>query len=108
MGVEFEEEKESDIAKGQNYFRVELPDGRVLVHYMRPGVSFDLQYGRWVFEFIYFSTFGFRLPALRIALANLLNIQDRIDWKTCTQSEEEEKQDVEAFKKAFSHFDFTQ
>jgi hypothetical protein len=49
---------------------------------------FDLQYGRTV-------------------LAKLLGLQKRIRWQECLQTEEAEKQDVEAFKAAFKDFDFS-
>lgn len=33
---------------GEGYFRVELPDGRRLVHRMRSGLPFSVQFGRYV------------------------------------------------------------
>lgn len=30
----------------QSYFRVELPNGKNLIHYTKPGTSFDVQFGR--------------------------------------------------------------
>lgn len=45
-------------------------------------------------------------PSLyRIAVANLLGVPDRIDWKACAQSESEERSDAAAFKAAFTPFD---
>ena len=38
-------------------------------------------------------------------LVLLLGMQERFDWKTCLQTEEEDKADAEAFKKAFAPFD---
>jgi len=38
-------------------------------------------------------------------LANLLGLQNRIDWKACAQTEAEEKKDALAFKAAFAAFD---
>ena len=35
--------------QGGNYFRVDLPDGAKLVHRIRPGERFSLQFGRWAF-----------------------------------------------------------
>jgi hypothetical protein len=32
---------------GEGYFRVELPDGRRLVHRMRSGLPFSVQFGRY-------------------------------------------------------------
>jgi len=71
---------------GEGYFRVELPSGRRLVHRMRGGSPFSVQFGRKV-------------------LASLLKVEDRIDWKSCVQSEEADKADVQAFKAAFAPFD---
>jgi Protein similar to CwfJ C-terminus 1/Protein similar to CwfJ C-terminus 2 len=51
-------------------------------------VRFDLQFGRRV-------------------LAKLLGLEKRIQWRDCGQTEDEEKQDVEAFKMAFKEFDFS-
>lgn len=69
-----------------SYFRVELPSGKNLIHYTKPGTSFDVQFGRRV-------------------IANLLGVPERADWRTCTQSEDEERNDAEAFKEAFAAFD---
>ena len=49
---------------------------------------FDVQFGRRV-------------------LAKLLQLEARLDWKECTQSQAEELRDAEAFKKAFKNFDFS-
>ena len=38
-------------------------------------------------------------------LASLLKMEDRADWKSCLQSEEEDKADVQAFKAVFAPFD---
>ncbi|PVH99039.1 hypothetical protein DM02DRAFT_643230 [Periconia macrospinosa] len=43
----------------------------------------------------------------REVLAKLLRLDDRIDWRDCGQTQAEEEQDVEKFKKAFEKFDFT-
>lgn len=50
LGVDFEiEEMERDDVTGdRGYFRVELPDGRKLVHWMKDGVPFSIQFGRYV------------------------------------------------------------
>ncbi|KAG9021845.1 hypothetical protein FRB95_001263 [Tulasnella sp. JGI-2019a] len=69
-----------------NYFKVDLPDGKKMVHVMKPGQPFSLQFGR-------------------TTVANLLGLQDRGDWKACNQTEAEEKADATAFKKAFAPFD---
>lgn len=41
----------------------------------------------------------------RVALASLLGLKDRIDWKACAASDEEEKKDATAFKAAFTPFE---
>ncbi|KAI0310186.1 nuclear protein [Amylostereum chailletii] len=87
-GIEFDTEEADADLPGQDagsYFRVEMPDGRRLVHWMRDGVPFSVNYGRQV-------------------LASLLKMEDRYDWKACIQDEEEDKADVQAFKTAFAPF----
>lgn len=49
----------------------------------------------------------FSLQFGRTVLAKLLGLEKRIQWRDCSQSEEEEKKDIEAFKAAFKEFDFT-
>lgn len=58
QGIEFEVEEANASTPGEekgSYFRVELPAGdgedgeRRLVHWMRDGVPFSVQFGRWVF-----------------------------------------------------------
>jgi len=53
------------------------------------------------------SSIRFSLQFGRIVLAKLLSLQDRQQWKDCAQTEDEEKQDIQAFKAAFKDFDFT-
>lgn len=49
-GIEFEADGAAALkaASGvtDNYFRVDLPDGKVLVHLIQPGKPFNLQFGR--------------------------------------------------------------
>ncbi|CAO3688330.1 unnamed protein product [Umbelopsis ramanniana] len=71
-----------------HYFKMDLPDGTSLVHTIQRGERFNLQLGRQV-------------------LAKLLEIPERVDWKACTQTEDEEKKGAEDFKAAFREFDFT-
>lgn len=88
-GMTFEEAKTLDGGAGRdNYFRLLLPDGRQLVHWLNPGQRFDLQFGRAV-------------------LANLLKTPGRVDWKACLGAggEDAEKRDAGAFKRAFEKFD---
>lgn len=90
QGIEFEADPDTalEACSGgrSSYFRVDLPDGRKMVHLMRDSVPFSIQFGRQV-------------------LVSLLGMQDRFDWKACLQSEEEDKVDVQAFKTAFAPFD---
>ncbi|CCM03628.1 uncharacterized protein FIBRA_05772 [Fibroporia radiculosa] len=90
QGIEFEADPEDALKAcsggGGSYFRVDLPDGRKMVHLMRESVPFSIQFGRQV-------------------LVSLLGMQDRFDWKACMQTEEEDKADVQAFKRAFAPFD---
>ncbi|PPQ98832.1 hypothetical protein CVT24_003386 [Panaeolus cyanescens] len=90
-GVEFEADGDAALASCANgkgsYFKVELPDGRKLVHLMRDHGPFNIQFGRQV-------------------LVNLMNMPERLDWKACMLSEEEDKSDAQAFKAAFAPFNF--
>lgn len=53
-GVKFEDDPDTALeacAGGrQNYFRVDLPDGRKLVHLIKQEVPFSIQFGRYVLE----------------------------------------------------------
>lgn len=128
-GVIFEDDPQKVLAAGvtDNYLRVGLPNGEYLVHLIKPGQPFNLQFGRLVsifsFRFVdrqsvspfltfcahprhnsarFELTFGiFR----RATLATLLGIQDRTDWKQCTKSDAEEKADTLRFKQAFKQFE---
>jgi len=55
---------------------------------LKERVRFDLQFGRKV-------------------LAKVLSTPDRIHWKDCNQTVDEEMADVTAFKEAFKDFDFS-
>ncbi|KAI9856145.1 MAG: hypothetical protein M1830_006430 [Pleopsidium flavum] len=59
-----------------------------LVLPLSPNFRFDVQFGRRV-------------------LAKLLQLERRLDWKECLQSEIEESADADAFKRAFKEFDFS-
>ena len=39
-----------------------------------------------------------------MVLAGLLGLHHRVDWKACSQTQEEEKEDAVNFKKAFQPF----
>ena len=41
----------------------------------------------------------------RQVLVGLLGIPERFDWRECTQSDDEERADAQAFKAAFTAFD---
>ncbi|KAK4686926.1 CWF19-like protein 1, partial [Tremellales sp. Uapishka_1] len=85
-GLDWEAEPERALARvgsGGNYFKVECPDGRKLVHLLKG--NFDLQFGRMV-------------------LAGLLGLHHRVDWKECGQTIAEEKEDAQKFKKALAPF----
>ncbi|EGD98447.1 CwfJ domain-containing protein [Trichophyton tonsurans CBS 112818] len=51
--------------------------------------------------------FRFDVQFGRTVMAKLLGLEDRLNWRDASQSTEEEKKDVEAFKGAFKDFDFT-
>ncbi|GAB6026563.1 hypothetical protein CHUAL_012979 [Chamberlinius hualienensis] len=70
------------------YFYVELPKGEKLFHRIKG--SFPLQFGREV-----------------LASPPLLNVPDRVDWRACPLSKEEETRLCNTFRKAFEPFDFT-
>jgi len=92
------EEVDDGISEQSDHFRVWIwraGDGdaeddveRSLVLQLPYNQRFDVQFGRRV-------------------LAKLLQLEARLDWKDCMQSEAEEIQDAEAFKKAFKDFDFS-
>jgi len=90
QGIDFEKEPDTALeacAGGrQSYFRVDLPDGRKMVHLMKDTVPFSVQFGRQV-------------------LVSLLNMPNRLDWKTCMLSDDEDKAEAQAFKTAFASFD---
>ncbi|KIY45236.1 nuclear protein [Fistulina hepatica ATCC 64428] len=93
VGVDFEADADAALescAGGMGgYFRVDLPDGRKMVHLLKDHVPFSIQFGRQV-------------------LCALLNIPERMDWKACTLPEEDDKADTADFKKAFAPFNTVQ
>lgn len=44
------------------------------------------------------------LTVLRMVLAGLLGLHHRVNWKDCVQSEGEDKEDAQKFRKAFAPF----
>jgi hypothetical protein len=59
-----------------------------LVLQLPPDTRFDAQFGRRV-------------------MAKLLQMETRMDWRACAQTETEERADAEAFKAAFARWDFS-
>lgn len=59
-----------------------------LVLPLTPDTRFDVQFGRRV-------------------MAKLLQVETRMDWRACAQTEAEERADAEAFKAAFARWDFS-
>ncbi|KAM5480451.1 hypothetical protein McanCB56680_004971 [Microsporum canis] len=51
--------------------------------------------------------FRFDVQFGRTVMAKLLGLEDRVNWRDASQSQEEETADVDAFKKAFEKFDFS-
>jgi len=74
--------------QGQAYFYAETPEREQL--FGRIVKNFPLQFGREV-----------------LADTRLLDMQERVDWKSCTTSKEEETDATKQFRKLFSQFDFT-
>uniref|UniRef100_A0AC35G1K3 CWF19-like protein 1 n=1 Tax=Panagrolaimus sp. PS1159 TaxID=55785 RepID=A0AC35G1K3_9BILA len=73
--------------EGQPYFYVELPDGsRLLTKQMK---NFPLQFGREI-----------------LAGKELLDCEDKADWKNCKLSEEEEATLANQMKQKFKPYDF--
>ncbi|KAL1384980.1 CwfJ C-terminus 1-domain-containing protein-like protein [Phyllosticta capitalensis] len=53
------------------------------------------------------ASFRFDLQFGRRVLAKLLGLENRVDWRDCGQSHEDEVGDAEAFKAAFKPYDFS-
>ncbi|KAG8763312.1 hypothetical protein FRC12_008616 [Ceratobasidium sp. 428] len=87
-GIRWESDPEAALegAKrgGGNYFRVDLPDGRKMISFIRG--SFNLQFGR-------------------ATLAEVLGLDERADWKACPEDDAQQRADAAKFKKAFASFD---
>jgi len=69
------------------YFCVELPSGERLLHKVKG--KMPLQFGREV-----------------LTSPSILNLPERIDWKDCKLSPEEETKTTKRFRKRFQSFDF--
>lgn len=70
------------------YFALELPDNSVYI--TRQMKQFPLHFGRDIF-----------------CAPNLLNSEDKVDWRQCSLDKVEEEETVKAFRAAFKAFDFT-
>merc|ERR1712189_147649 len=74
--------------QGQAYIHVETPDKETL--FGRITKNFPLQFGREV-----------------LADEKLLDMMERVDWKACSVSKEEEADMVKILRNKFSPYDFT-
>ncbi|KAK9374760.1 CwfJ C-terminus 1-domain-containing protein-like protein, partial [Lipomyces chichibuensis] len=83
-----EEDENEDSGNEEDFFKVYLGEKKILYISLPPEVRFDLQFGRKV-------------------LATVLNLPERLDWKSCVQNEKDEIQDAEQFKTLFKVYDFT-
>jgi hypothetical protein len=108
-GVDFAEDTAGALAAcadgTRGYFRVDLPDGGLLVHVLRERGPFQLQFGRYVLAVFA----GLRVAGAearhRQVMAEVLGLQDRTDWRACAQSDDDDNVDAAAFKAAFAPFD---
>lgn len=109
LGIDFESDADGALEAcaggARSYFRVDLPDGRKLIHLMKDDIPFSVQFGRYVALQQVIVKMGRLEYYCRKVLVSLLNITHRLDWKMCILSEEEDKADVELFKKAFAPLD---
>jgi len=74
--------------QGQAYFYVETPEKEKL--FGRIVKNFPLQFGREV-----------------MANTKLLDMPERVDWKACSSSKEDETDSTKQFRKMFNPYDFT-
>lgn len=74
--------------QGQPYFYAETPNKDKL--FARIQKNFPLQFGREV-----------------VGNTQLLDMEDRVDWKTCQVSKDEETEMTKEFRKMFTPYDFT-
>lgn len=88
VGIEFEQEdgKGEGVGEEVSYFRVGLPSGKKMVHFIRPDQRFNMQFGRFV-------------------LAKVLGEDERWDWKSCVGTEEDERWECKEFQKVFKGFE---
>ncbi|TFK76363.1 nuclear protein [Pluteus cervinus] len=90
QGIDFEGDSEAALESAYSgasgYFKVDLPDGKKMIHLMKNHVPFSVNFGRQV-------------------LVTLLGTPDRFDWKACALDDEAESHDAQTFKAAFEPFD---
>ncbi|KAL1916272.1 uncharacterized protein VTP21DRAFT_5889 [Calcarisporiella thermophila] len=67
------------------YLKIDLPDNTSLVYKINPQERFNLQFPR-------------------VVLAQILGKPERSDWRACSQTVDEERQAVQAFRKNFDSF----
>ena len=77
-----------------------------MVHLIRDQTPFNLQFGRSVVPWVAFHAFAdISRSGIRQVLVSLLNVPERMNWKACMLTEEEDRTDAQAFKTAFAPFD---
>jgi hypothetical protein len=76
------------VPSGKPYFFLELPKKERFVSHIQG--RFPLQFGREV-----------------LANQDLLNCMDRVDWKNCPSSKDQEVKETARFRQIFQPFDFT-
>lgn len=81
-------EDHGDAESGATTGRETRGKEKQLVLPLEAGMRFDMQFGRRV-------------------MAKLLGLENRMDWRACAQTEDEERKDAEGFKAAFRKFDFS-
>lgn len=81
-------ESPSDLPQKCPYFVAELPDGNVM--FTKQMRNFPLHFGREI-----------------ICADNLLNCEEKIDWRQCNLEKEEEEAITKRFRESFQPYDFT-
>ncbi len=77
------------VPEGREFFFIECPEGERFVYIIEDG-RFPLAFGREI-----------------VAYPTILNSPDRIDWKACQMSEDQEKAMRSRLQSAFRPYDFT-
>lgn len=89
------------------YFVAELPDDSTLI--TRQMKHFPLHFARYNPEYVvqYLCIYIYSLCRDVFCSENLLNCDEKVNWKECQLEQEEETAYVEEFRKSFAPFDFT-